>query len=103
MFPTLAGNHHPMKPTPPPQLPNDGSASKRVWVDSNWGQSRAHNLLKLVKAPRVPQAAKFSIFSSSVNGGMRDADNQLWPPLGWRARVGQDDRLEASATEPRPS
>jgi len=60
-------------------------------------------LLKLVKAPRVPQGGILSISSSSLNGGMSDADNQLWPPLGWRARVGQDDRLEASATEPRPS
>src|SRR5262249_37278936 len=60
------------------------------------------SFLKLVKAPRVRQGGIFSIFSSSVNEGQGDADNQEWPPLGWRARVGQDDRLEASATVTRP-
>src|SRR5262249_50273806 len=60
-------------------------------------------LLKLVKAPRVRQGVSFSIFPGSVNRGKGDADNQQWPPLGWRARVGQDDRLEASATVIRPS
>jgi len=54
--------------------------------------------LKLVKAPRVRQGGNSSIFSSSVNREAGDADNQQWPPLGWRARVGQDDRLESSAT-----
>jgi len=67
------------------------------------GEVKEPNLLKLVIAPRVPQTGSFSNFSSSVNGEESDADNQQWPPLGWRARVGQDDRLEASATEPRPS
>jgi hypothetical protein len=53
---------------------------------------------KLVKVPRVPRSVILSIFSSSVNRREWVADNQQWPPLGWRARVGQDDRLEASAT-----
>ena len=55
-------------------------------------------LWKLVKVPRVPRSVILSIFPSSVNRRGTDADNQPWPPLGWRAIVGQDDRLEASAT-----
>src|SRR6185312_6008037 len=52
----------------------------------------------LVTAPRIPRSVSLSIFSSSLNPRERVADNRHWPPLGWRARVGQDDRLEASAT-----
>ena len=49
------------------QIPNDGSASKRVVVDINSPSNSNLYLLKLVKAPRVRQGGNFSIFSSSVN------------------------------------
>jgi hypothetical protein len=75
--------------------------STRGWISIR--QVTPRKLLKLVKVPRVRQGATSSIFSSSVNEGNRSADNHTWPPLGWRARVGQEDRLEASATVPRPA
>jgi hypothetical protein len=89
----------------------DAASSKcpikvRLRSGRGWIAIRASNgpsLLIFVKAPRVPQDSIFSISTSSVNGAESVADNHPWPPLGWRARVGQDDRLEASATVPRPA
>src|SRR5262245_23425286 len=82
---------------PPPRYPilvRQGPALR--WIAIR--QLASTRFLKLVKAPRVRQGVIFSIFSGSVNQDQGDADKQQWPPLGWRARVGQDDRLEASAT-----
>src|SRR5215831_14111634 len=95
--PPPAHAHSPSSSAPPPRYP----ILVRLGSALGWMTIRQLGLarfLKLVKAPRARQGVIFSIFSSSVNRGKGDADNQHWPPLGWRARVGQDDRLEASAT-----
>ena len=95
--PSPAQAHSPSSSAPPPRYPIlVRLASAPGWMTIR--QVCFARLLKLVKAPRVRQGVIFSIFSSSVNRGKGDADNQQWPPLGWRARVGHDDRLEASAT-----
>ena len=83
--------------TPPPSY----AMLVRLSGDARWIAIRPVGraaLWKLVKAPRTPRSVILSIFSSSLNPREGVADNQHWPPLGWRARVGQDDRLEASAT-----
>src|SRR5262245_54461566 len=67
-----------------PSMPIDEGGRARPWI--------------LVTAPRIPRPVSLSNFSSSLNPREGAADNRQWPPLGWRARVGQDDRLEASAT-----
>ena len=95
-FPRRTPNSSPSSAPPPryPILVRQVPALR--WIAIR--QLASTRFLKLVKAPRVRQGVIFSIFSGSVNQDQGDADKQQWPPLGWRARVGQDDRLEASAT-----